>query len=239
MMFVLVHGGGCDRRCWGPLLPHLDGEVVAVDLPGRGDRPAPLEQLHVADFVDSVVAELEARDLHDVVLVGHSLAGITLPGVAARVPDRVAQLVFVSCAIPEPGTSVLEALGSFSPATAEVAAQIGDDILTETGTLHPDLARAMFCNDMDEEQFAFTMSVMVPESFSIVSEQLGSTGLPTSVPTTYVRLLQDASLSLATQDEMLARLGDPAVVDLDSGHMAMVTRPAALAAILNRIAASS
>jgi hypothetical protein len=33
---------------------------------------------------------------------------------------------------------------------------------------------------------------------------------------------------------MLARLGEPEVVDLDAGHMAMITQPAALAAILRR-----
>jgi len=238
MTYVLVHGGGFDSRCWSRLGPFLDGDVVVVDLPGRGRRPAPLEELGVADFVAAVVDEVEQRELTDVVLIGHSLAGITLPGVAAAVPDRVARLVFVSCSVPAPGTSVLDALGSFSPATAEVAAQIGDGILTESGTLHPDLAAAMFCNDMDDEQLAFTVGIMVPESFRVVSEPLGSTGLPTTLPTTYVRLLRDASLSLATQDEMLTRLGQPDVVDLDAGHMAMITRPEALAALLVEVATS-
>ena len=36
---VLVHGGGFDSRCWDPLLPHLAGPAIAVDLPGRGVTP--------------------------------------------------------------------------------------------------------------------------------------------------------------------------------------------------------
>ncbi len=39
MTMVLVHGGGLGKECWDPLLPFLDGDVLAIDLPGRGDRP--------------------------------------------------------------------------------------------------------------------------------------------------------------------------------------------------------
>ena len=36
--FVLVHGGAHGAWCWNPLLPHLEGPVLAVDLP-RIDEP--------------------------------------------------------------------------------------------------------------------------------------------------------------------------------------------------------
>ena len=235
MTFVLVHGGGYDHRCWDPLLRYLPGDTVAIDLPGRGNRPAALDTLRVSDFVDAVVDELTSRELADVVLVGHSLAGITLPGVAVRAPDRIAQLAFVSCAIPPPGTSMMAALGDLSPAAAELVARLGNDLVAADGTLHPDMARAMFCNDMDDEQFRFAIDVMVPESSSVIAEVLSGTGLPPALPCTYVRLLQDASLTLETQDEMLSRLGEPQVIDLDAGHMAMITQPAALAAILRAL----
>ena len=39
MSRVLIHGGAHGAWCWEPLLPHLSGEVLAVDLPGRGRRP--------------------------------------------------------------------------------------------------------------------------------------------------------------------------------------------------------
>ena len=67
----------------------------------------------------AVVAEIEPRDFRDVVLVGHSLAGITLPGVAACVPDRLSRVGFVAATVPEHGQSVVEALEA---ATREVAA---------------------------------------------------------------------------------------------------------------------
>ena len=86
MTTVLVHGGGLGKDCWNPMLPFLDGDVLAIDLPGRGDRPADLSKVGIADFVDAVVDDLESRDLHDVVLIGHSLAGITIPQVRRTSP---------------------------------------------------------------------------------------------------------------------------------------------------------
>ena len=232
MAYVLVHGGGFDRRCWDPLLPLLDAPAFAVDLPGRGSRPADLDRVTIADFAEAVAAEITERDLDDVVLVGHSLAGITLPGVAGRVGDRLRHLVFVSCAVPPDGASVAEVLDSLSPAVAEVAGQITDDAVSAEGTLHPDLAGAMFCNDMDDALRASTLELLVPEAFGVLSEPVDLSPLGAPIPRTYVRLLQDASLTLDAQDRMVANLGGARVVDLDAGHMAMISRPADLSAIL-------
>jgi len=237
MVFVLVHGGGMDSSCWEFLVPLLEAPVYAVDLPGRGVRPADLSAVTSADFVGAVVSEILDLDLTDVVLVGHSLAGITLPGVAARVSGRLRRLVFVSCAIPAHGVSVADVLDTLSPAVAEVAAKIGDDVVGSDGTLHPDLAAAMFCNDMDETQRAFTLARLVPESMGVISEPTDLDGLRQPIPRTYVRLLQDASLDLAAQDRMAANLGDVQIVDVDAGHLAMISRPVELARVLNRLSA--
>ena len=124
MVYVLVHGGGFGASCWDLLTPHLAGPVVAVDLPGRGKRPADLSTVTIADFVAAVVDEIVGNDLHDVVLVGHSLAGVTLPGVVGAVPDRLRHVVFVSAAIPADGTRVLDTL---DPGIRALAEQAGAD----------------------------------------------------------------------------------------------------------------
>jgi pimeloyl-ACP methyl ester carboxylesterase len=231
---VLVHGGGFAASCWDPMLPYLEHPVRAVDLPGRGARPDDLATVTLADSVAAVVEDVE--ELGDVVLVGHSLAGITLPGVAAAIPERLRRLVFVSCSVPPDGSSVADILATFSPTTARVAATLGDAAVTPSGALHPDLGEAMFCNDMDPAQRKFTLDHMVPEGLGVVLEPVDLTGLVASIPRTYVRLLQDAALSLDTQDGAIANMGGAEVVDLDAGHMAMISRPAELAAVLDALA---
>ena len=129
-------------------------------------------------------------------------------------------------------TGVLDTL---SPTVAEIAARLGDELITADGTLHPDFATAMFCNDMNETQRAFTLAHLVPESMNIISEPMDLDVLPKQIPRTYIRLLRDASLTLDAQDRMVANLGDVQVIDLDSGHMAMIGHPAELAAVVETL----
>ena len=126
-------------------------------------------------------------------------------------------------------------LGDLSPQTAAIADRLGDEIIDPSGSLHRDLARAMFCNDMSEEQADLTLERLVPEALGVMAEPTDLTGLRQPVPRTYVRLTRDASISLDAQDRMIANLGGADVIDLDAGHMAMISRPAELASLLNRL----
>src|SRR5580692_1397330 len=142
MTYVLVHGGGFAGSCWDEIRPFLAEPSHAVDLPGRGATPGNLDTVTFADFVASVAEYIIERDLSEVALVGHSMAGLTLPGVAEAAPTRIRRLVFISCAVPPDGTPLLEVLGDFSPGAKEVAERIGDDMVDGRGVLHPDLAKA-------------------------------------------------------------------------------------------------
>jgi pimeloyl-ACP methyl ester carboxylesterase len=233
MAYVLVHGGGFSGSCWDELLRHLNDRAMAVDLPGRGAQPGDLSTLTVADFVASVANEIVREDLIDVTLVGHSMAGLTLPGVAEAITTRLRRLVFVSCAVAPHGTTLGEVLDGLSPTTAAITERVGDELVDRRGVLHPDLATAMFCNDMNRDQTASTLARLVPESVGVLSEPADLTGLRHPIPRTYVRLTLDASLSLDTQDRMIENLGGVEVVDLDAGHMAMISHPRELADLLN------
>ena len=229
MTYVLVHGATFAGSCWDLMLPHLPCAVVAVDLPGRGSRPADLMQVTVRDFVDAVVDEIERRDLHDVVLVGHSLAGITLPGVAARIPERLARLVFVAATVPEHGQSVLEAL---DVATQAVAAE---SMSGEHVDPPADWARAAFCNDMDDELTSWTLAHMGPEASGVMVEPVDLSGLDTAVPRTWILTLHDAVVDVERQRLYAERTGAD-VVELDAAHMAMISRPELLASLLGSLA---
>src|SRR5262245_59722107 len=121
--FVLVHGGGFAGSCWDDVVPLLPPPVIACDLPGRGTRARDLAELHVACLGDAVVRDIEANDLRDVVLVGHSMGGITLPSVMARVTDRLRHVVFVSCTVPDEGQRIVDTLDPAMREMAEASAQ--------------------------------------------------------------------------------------------------------------------
>jgi pimeloyl-ACP methyl ester carboxylesterase len=229
MPYVLIHGGSFAASCWDRLVPLLPPPAHAIDLPGRGGRPRPVAGLTIADFVDAVVHDIEASDLHDVVLVGHSMAGITMPGVAARVPERLKRLVFVSCTVPADGTRILDELEPDVRALAEVNA-----LDRSGGMLDEATARAMFCDGMDDDTTRFTLASMVPEAVQVTAEAVslaGLTGPAAAVPRTWIRLDRDVVVSPSRQDTYAERVGAD-VISLDAGHMAMISHPQELAALL-------
>ena len=227
MTFVLIHGGAHGAWCWEPLLPHLDGRALALDLPGRAGRPGDLETLAIRDFADAVVEDVLRAGLSRVVLVGHSMAGLTIPPVLERIAERVASVVFVSCVLPREGQSALDAIAIPEAERPRSPA----DMLTE------ERAREMFCNDLDEAQTRFVLERLCPESVGVMNEPARGAGLRLPVPRSYVKLLRDQALAPEIQDESIRNAGPGcAVYELDAGHNAMISRPRELAAILNRVA---
>lgn len=233
MTLVLVHGGAHTAACWARLTPHLEAPSLAIDLPGRGTRPAPLAELCVDDWVDAIVEEIGALGDERVVLVGHSLAGMSLPRVAARVPERLAHLVFVSCTVPPEGQSSIDMLDP------EVQAMARRQEASREPTVLPEAAaRMMFCNDMDEEQTRFVLDGLVPEAPGPVNEPSRLAGLANGVPMTWVRLLRDAVVTPDRQDlyiETMRAIAPVEVVEIDAAHNVFVSRPEALAEVLDRV----
>src|SRR5260370_13704666 len=89
--FVLVHGAWHGAWCWGAVINQLErlgDRAYAVDLPGHGMNGADRSKVTLESYVDSVAEFIESRDLKNVVLAGHSLGGLTIPGGAAKIPTR-------------------------------------------------------------------------------------------------------------------------------------------------------
>jgi pimeloyl-ACP methyl ester carboxylesterase len=109
--FVLVHGawGGAWiwRRVLGPLRA-AGHEVHAVTLTGDGER-AHLRRrdIGLAEHIADVVGLVEAEELAELILVGHSYGGMPITGAAdrllARGGRRLRGLVYVDAMVPLPG----------------------------------------------------------------------------------------------------------------------------------------
>jgi pimeloyl-ACP methyl ester carboxylesterase len=232
---VLVHGGQHAADCWEPTVAELrrrapDVPVLAVDLPGRGSSPADLATVTVADWVDSVVRRIEAEGLNEVVLVGHSMAGLTVPGAVARLgAERVRRMILMAAAVPPQGSSILDTLSGPLAWYAGRAARRGGP----SSPMPRLLARMSFCNGMTPAQREFTLARRYGESTRVTAEPADRSALPREVPRTWILTLRDRAQSLATQRRAIAALGGvDEVVELDTCHDAMISAPAELAAIL-------
>lgn len=232
---VLVHGGQHDARCWDLTVAELrrqapDVEVLAVDLPGRGRSGGDLATLTIAQCVQSVVDQVEAAGLQEVVLVSHSMAGLTVPGVAARLgAARVRRLVLVATCIPPQGGSVLDTLAGPLRFYARRAARKG----TPSPPMPRALAAWVFCNGMTPEQTRFVTTRLCAEATRPTAERVDRSDLPPEVPRTWVLTTRDRALRPAQQRRSIAALGGvEEVVELDACHDVMVSHPEALASLL-------
>jgi pimeloyl-ACP methyl ester carboxylesterase len=227
--FALVHGAWHSGSCWdstATLLRAAGHPVVAPDLPC--DDPAAT----LADYRSAVLDSLAPHPSDDLVLVGHSLGGVTIPLVAEARPVRA--LVFVCALLPLPGVALsqdqLVEEGLFAPewpalASRQVRAADG------SSTWPPDAAIEAFCHDCRPDVAARAVAALRPQHWGMANEPSPLHGYP-EVPATAVVCAGDRVLAA----ESCARLAEErlgaTVIRLGGGHNPMQAQPERLAQIL-------
>ena len=105
--FVLVHGSWHGGWCWRritPLLRSAGHDVYTPTLTGLGERSHLLSpQVSLATHVTDIANALRYEDLRNVVLVGHSYAGMVITAVAEQCADQIDQLVYLDAFVPDDG----------------------------------------------------------------------------------------------------------------------------------------
>jgi pimeloyl-ACP methyl ester carboxylesterase len=234
--FVLVHGawGGAWvwRRVLGPLRA-AGHEVHAVTLTGCGER-AHLRHAGISlpDHIADVTGLVDAEELNDIVLVGHSYAGMVITGAAdrlnARNPGRVRQLVYVDAMVPLPG----EGWGSGHPpeiASARIAAARAHD-----NALPPPDPRDFGLAGADRD---WLLRRQVPHPFGMYRVPLDFDAARwAALPRCFVDCNQPA---YPTIDAMRARVRQQPgwrIEVLPTGHFPMLTMPEETARLLLSLA---
>jgi pimeloyl-ACP methyl ester carboxylesterase len=231
---VLVHGGAHAADCWDLTVAELARQapqlrVLPVDLLGRGSKPADLASVTVADWVKSAVADIDDAGLGDVVVVGHSMGGLTVPGIVAQLgAARVREMILLAAFIPPQGRSVVDTLrGPLAPLARSARR------LPKSFEMPPALARFAFANGMTRERRNLMLSRLYRESPNVIFEAADRGDLPEDVPRTWIMTLDDRALSIRQQLRAITSLGGvDTMVCLQGCHDVMYSEPAKLAGIL-------
>ena len=113
--FVLVHGAWHGGWAWKYVAEHLiraGHSVTTPTLSGLGEHShTATTAIDLSTHVEDIVSHIVMEDLSDVVLVGHSYAGMVLPGVLASINERIDSTIFFDAFTPKPG----QALSDFIP----------------------------------------------------------------------------------------------------------------------------
>lgn len=236
--FAFVHGGGQGSWVWDETIAALEAQsggranCLALDAPGCGTkRGRDTSAIEFDDIARELNADIEAAGLRDVVLVGHSQAGMALPRMAEFAPGLFARLIYVTCSAPPPGMTTIERMGDSMHGERED--QVGWPVDPRTTTME-ERFRVMFCNDMappEQDRFLAKLGkdMWPTSSYAYRDWRYDHLG---AIPATFVHCMQDMSLPPAWQRRFAEALKVGRTVHIDAGHQVMNTRPQALAEVL-------
>ena len=225
--FVLVAGGNLGGWVWRkvrPLLRVAGHDVYTPTLTGLGERAHLLSpEIGLDTHIDDVGNVLQYEDLRQVVLVGHSYAGMVIAGVADRSPERLAQLVFLDAVVPRDGESELDLLPRHVSLWLTTRARERGE-----GWYIPPPPAASLAREYGEADARWLAERLTAHPLRPCAEPVRLHREP-SLPRTFIACTRGGFESLAerARTEPGWRLHE-----LDAGHNAMVTAPDALARLL-------
>jgi pimeloyl-ACP methyl ester carboxylesterase len=245
--YVLVGGAWLGGWAWRPVTRQLrarDHDVHPVTLTGLGDRShlaTPATDLDT--YLDDVVNLVEFEDLHDVVLVGHSYAGHVVTGVADRVSERVAQLVYLDAGPspdgaafvdlqPPPARELIERLVDQGGDGWRIPLPAWEDLEGVMGAslegLGPDERRRMRGRAVAQPVRTWTQPLPLKNP---ARDQLPKALVSCSIPLAQVREM------IAAGHPWFAELAGPqwSLLELPTGHWPMFSVPDALAGLLHEL----
>jgi pimeloyl-ACP methyl ester carboxylesterase len=233
--FVLVHGSRHGGWCWQRVARALRAEGHEVSCPtlaGAGERAhVAAAGVNLDTHVEDVAAHLFYEDLRDVVLVGHSYAGMVVTGAAERARDRIKHLVYLDALVPRGGESHLDLAGPLAETLRGFIAGEGEGLVLPAGYRTP----AQF-GVTDPDDAAWVASRLTDQPAGTYEQRLRSADAASGVPRTFVRCLRSEMIA----PDIVARATDDpafAYVEIDADHDAMITAPELVAEQLIAVAA--
>ncbi|MEU7240156.1 alpha/beta fold hydrolase [Streptomyces sparsogenes] len=237
--YLLVHGAWHSGRAWDrvvPLLTAAGHRPIAPSLTGYGDKAHLLgPEVGLDTHVEDVVRLITGEDLTDVVLVGHSYAGLVISSAANQVPDRISHLVYLDAMVPEHGETAADVL----PKAQEV---IDRALASESGWRVPPIPEmpppmGLF-GVTDPEDVAWLRTMLSDQPVRCLQQPVRlDNPAVNGIPRTHIHCT-------AGQPEGFARRPVPAtqpngspsqVWELATGHDCMITTPVELTDLLLKL----
>jgi pimeloyl-ACP methyl ester carboxylesterase len=214
---VLVHGAFNESSSWEGVIRELpDGyRVIAAAVPLRGVKS---DSSYLASLIDSIRGP--------VVLVGHSISGMTITN-AATGKSNVKALVYVAALAPDAGETANDLLSKFPGGTSGSA--LGPPVDLGGGAhdlyVQPEKFHAQFAADVSASKARIMALTQRPLADTIFGEQSGPPAWK-SIPSWFIYGTGDKNLPVATTEFMAKRAGARKVVELKgASHLLMVSRP--------------
>jgi pimeloyl-ACP methyl ester carboxylesterase len=226
--FGLVHGGMHGAWCWEELIPELEARghsALTVDLP-IGDAAAGCRE-----YAQAAARAFEPGP-DDLVVVGHSMGGLTIPLIPALRP--VSRLVYLCAILPTPGYSFLDYLAvepEIQLPAAMTERTVGADGLHRRTE---EQAIAVFFHDAPHDIARRAVDRLRPQSQTPMTEKTPLRALP-DVASTYILGADDRCINAAWVRAHIPSILGVAPLELPGSHSPFLARPAELADLLDSV----
>lgn len=218
--FVLVHGAWHGAWCWKKILPGLwsaGHRAFAVTLTGTGERTHQLAPgITLRSHVDDVAAVVEAEELRGAIVVGHSYGGMVITGLADRMPERIARLVYLDAVVPLPGEC-------WSSTHAEQTKAQRRESIATTGSIPPADPALFGLTGADAEWVARRQT---PQPGGVYDDPLQfDAARVAALPRTFIDCNAPALPTIAVMRERVRQQPGWQVLEIATGHDAMISAP--------------
>jgi hypothetical protein len=227
--FVLAHGGGHRAWHWHLLRPLLEARghvTLAPEIPMDDARATS------ADWATSLVGDIDSiAELEDVILVGHSLAGLALPLVATNSP--IARLVFLCANVPVPAMAYADHLAENPDAVTVPPLIVHDDGRVSVSW---ETAREVYYPDCQESVAREAFAHLVPSAALLANRQPCRLQAWPAVPSSYILCEEDRVIGPGWSRRVSVDRLATTALELPGGHSPFLSRPEHLAEVLSALA---
>jgi pimeloyl-ACP methyl ester carboxylesterase len=190
LTFVLIHGAWADASFWNGIgyeLSKMGHSVYAPEYPGHGTDPN--KNVTHEMISQSVATFIVTRNLHQIILVGHSFGGSVIQKVAELIPERIRRLVFWNAFVLNDGEMVAD---QFPEPVQAVFQQLRESSKDDTIMLPFPLFRETFVNLASIGLAEKMYSMIKPEPAKPSFEKLDlKVFYSLNIPKSYIFLTED------------------------------------------------
>jgi pimeloyl-ACP methyl ester carboxylesterase len=240
--FVLVHPAWFGGWCWKKVTPLLRARGYDVHTPtltGLGERAhLARPEIGLSVHVEDVANLMNFEDLSRVVLVGNSSAGMVITGVAERLPDRIAHVVYLDAFVPQDGQTMLDLIppDRLPPMEALVRTEGQGWLLPRIAPPPWEKFVPQAWRITDEADLRWVLPRLRPTPFGHFKEPVHrQNALAQKLPRTYVRCTQWPNAVFDSHAETARRTAGWRYRELATSHLPYITHPREVADMLLEI----
>jgi pimeloyl-ACP methyl ester carboxylesterase len=231
VVFVLVHGAWHGGWCWKKVKIKLENQGFSVYTPtltGLGERSHLLSpEIGLDTHIQDIVSVLEYEDLNNVVLVGHSYAGMVITGVAGKTGERISHLVYLDAFLPENE----KALKDYLP---QNNSENGKPKENSDWKVPPRSTAAEF-GVREKEDIEWAQKRLGPQSAkTFIQQVIIENPIPDAIKKVYIQLTEDSPWFVEAA-ERARKNGFQIFSYYEGGHDAMISQPNEIAELFTTI----